>query len=77
MTSFTVDSGARGGTLYLAKKQGGRYMVLHKTAVQQGTDYEVLLDSSLLKGKEQYALIPAGGKPIPLEPGGSTAITLE
>lgn len=77
MTTFRIDTGARGGTMYLAKQQQGRYMVLHKMAVQRGQQYRVMLHTALLDGSEQYAVIPAGGQPIPLKKEGGRSITLE
>ncbi len=77
VSSFRVNSGSRGGTLYLAKQKGGQYEVLHKMAAQKETRYEVLIDTTLLEGSRQYAVIPAGKQPIPLEPGREEPITLE
>jgi hypothetical protein len=77
MSSFRVESGSRGGTLYLARKRGGQYMVLHKMTIGQQDSFEVLIDSGLLENGGDYAVIPAGKQPIPLKSGRDEPIRLE
>jgi hypothetical protein len=76
MQPFRLEGGERGGTVYLAKKRGGRYMVLYKLSVDGGESRTVMIEEALLEGKEEYALIPAGGSPIRLEPGRSRPVRL-